>query len=261
MTRLTLSTLGLGQSGGVTKSREVVVIVKVASDSYLIISRSSNNVYWELGLFPAWSSLNTFVNAGERLPGSGTELHYHDCDELWLFPDAHGEIWLDGSVVPMTPNTALYTPMGTLHRYQLFERTAIAAVTTPLERQKRPGHLLVAEISAGAPPRPYYQVGGAPAPTVPGFIVPGQRNTGPFPDRGTRCPLSELRLVTFSPPTATDEAPLTTNEYWLGISGSFRLVASGLNVELGPGDVALLRKGLTRNVYFAEGSRAVLARD
>jgi mannose-6-phosphate isomerase-like protein (cupin superfamily) len=231
------------------------------SDDYLIVSKSSNEVYWEQGLFPPWSKLNTFVNVGLRPRGSGTEPHYHDCDELWLFPDAHGQVWLDERPHPMTPNTAVYTPMGTVHRFQLFEETAIAAIITPLERQKRPGHLLIDHVGAHSPPHPYYLISGPPTPTVSGFVIPGEMNTGPFPVRGPRCPLSELRLVTFAQTQIIEDARLPVNEYWLGMSGTVQLRVHGLNVELGPGDVALLRQGVARTMYSVDGGRAVLARE
>ena len=71
-----------------------------------------------------------------------------------------------------------------MHRFQLFRDGGGAGVIARLERQKRPGHL-------------YVEDAGLPQPTVPGFVIPGNRNDHAFDDRGTRCPLSELRIVAF----------------------------------------------------------------
>ena len=76
-------------------------------------------------------------------PGGGAEPHYHDADEVWIFASGHGEAWVDGTTYDVTPNTAVYTPMGTVHRFQMFTDFYNASVVTRLERQKRADHLLV----------------------------------------------------------------------------------------------------------------------
>ena len=43
-----------------------------------------------------------------------------DCDELWLFTSGTGEVWVDGQRHDITPNTLVYTPMGSEHRFQMF---------------------------------------------------------------------------------------------------------------------------------------------
>ena len=122
------------------------------------------------------------------------------------------------------------------------------AIVTRLERQKRPTHILVEE-------------SGPPIPTVPGFIVPGDSNTGPIPNRGSRCPLSEWRVVTFDPSEGIDEAPLTCNEHWLIVGGTINLTIDGLEIELSGEDLALLKAGAVRQIYSTEGARVVLARE
>ena len=72
---------------------------------------------------PAWSRATSAGIFRVGREGGRFDRHYHDCDELWLFADARGEVWLDGEVYSMTPGTAVYTPMGTVHRFQLFEET------------------------------------------------------------------------------------------------------------------------------------------
>jgi mannose-6-phosphate isomerase-like protein (cupin superfamily) len=222
--------------------------VIVQTPGYVIRSLNSNDVYWEQDVYPAWTPLRTFRPFPNQKRGHGVEPHYHDGDELWLFTSGRGEVWLDDRVFPITPNTAVYTPMGTVHRFQMFTDFDNVAMVTPLERQKRPIHVTVEEH-------------GEPVPTVPGFVVPGERNHGPFPDRGLRCPLAELRLVELRAGEGVEDAALPTNEHWAPITGSIGLGLDGLEVELFPGDVALLRAGTRRRLYSDRGARAALARE
>ena len=138
--------------------------------------------------------------------------------------------------------------MGVVHRFQMFTSYENNAIVTRLERQKRPIHILVEEA-------------GPPIPIVPGFIVPGESNTGPISNRGSRCPLSEWRVVTFDPGEGIDEAPLTCNEHWLVVGGTINLTVDGLEFELSNEDLAMLKTGAVRKIHSAEGARVVLARE
>lgn len=220
----------------------------IENQHYMIRSRNSNNIYWEQGLYPDWTALNAFHHYPDQRIGTGVEPHYHDNDEMWLFTAGHGEVWLDDQRFEITPNTLVYTPMGVVHRFQMFTNYENNAIVTRLERQKRPIHILVEE-------------SGPPIPTVPGFVVPGESNTGPIPNRGSRCPLSEWRVVTFDAGEEVDEASLTCNEHWLVVGGTINLTVDGLELELSNEDLALLKAGAVRKISSAEGARAVLARE
>ena len=52
---------------------------------------------------------------------------------------------------PITPNTAVYTPRGVVHRFQLFAESQNNALVTRLEGRQRPGHLVPV---ADGEPRP-----------------------------------------------------------------------------------------------------------
>ena len=163
-------------------------------------------------------------------------------------PPGKGEVWLNDQRFEITPNTIVYTPMGVVHRFQMFTGYENNAIVTQLERQKRPTHILVEE-------------SGPPIPTVPGFVVPGESNSGPIPNRGSRCPLSEWRVITFDPGEGIDEAPLTCNEHWLIVGGTINLTVDGLEIELSGEDLAMLKAGAVRQIHSTEGARAVLARE
>src|SRR5207245_1762098 len=137
---------------------------------------------WEQGIYPSWAAMSYLAPKPNQLKGAGVEPHYHDNDEIWLFTAGRGEVWLDERSFPVTPNTLVYTPMGVVHRFQMFTDFANVPIVTPLERQKRAGHLLV-------------ETDGPPEPTVPGFVISGDQNVGPFAARGTRCPFSEIRTL------------------------------------------------------------------
>ena len=220
----------------------------IENQHYMIRSGNSNNIYWEQGIYPDWTALSAFRHFPDQQIGTGVEPHYHDNDELWLFTAGKGEVWLNDQRFEITPNTIVYTPMGVVHRFQMFTGYENNAIVTRLERQKRPIHILVEEV-------------GPPIPTVPGFIVPGESNTGPIPDRGSRCPLSEWRVITFGPGEGIDEAPLTCNEHWLIVNGTVNLTVDGLELELSGEDLALLKAGAARQIHSTEGARAVLARE
>src|SRR5207249_10942425 len=95
---------------------------------------------------------------------------------------------------------SLHDALPIFHRFQMFTDFDNVAIVTRLERQKRAAHVLVEEA-------------GPPVPTVPGFVVPGAENLGPFQDRGPRCPLSELRAITLAPGDEIDEGRLQRLEY------------------------------------------------
>ena len=220
----------------------------ISTDSCLVVSRNSNHPAWESTLFPAWAGFNAFYWVSDQKTGQGVEPHYHDGDEFWLFLSGRGEGWLDGERFPIEANTLVYTPLGVVHRFQMFTDFATATVATRLERRRRGRHILVEE-------------DGPPERTVPGFVVPGRSNTGPVPQRGPRCPLSELRLLTFAAGTGLAAALLPVNEHWQAIAGRPCLTIDGLEVELAPGDSALLRAGAVCRLHCAEDSQAVLVRE
>ncbi len=221
------------------------------TDKYVVMSHNSNdpfNSYWEVGPYPDWTFMLTIGYFTDQAAGHGVEPHYHDCDEFWLFSKGHGEAWIDGQTHRLTANTAVYTPMGAVHRFQMFVPFETVAVVSRMERQKRAKHILVEE-------------DGSPVPTVPGFVAPGADNTGPFPDRGSRCPLSELRVVTLPAGTVIDEERIGVNEYWLAMSGSTVLEIDGTEFELASGDVAMLRSGATRQLRAVDAVQLALARE
>ena len=220
----------------------------IENQHYMIRSGNSNNIYWEQGIYPDWTALSAFRHFPDQQIGTGVEPHYHDNDELWLFTAGKGEVWLNDQRFEITPNTIVYTPMGVVHRFQMFTGYENNAIVTRLERQKRPTHILVEE-------------SGPPIPTVPGFVVPGESNSGPIPNRGSRCPLSEWRVVTFSAGEEIDEEPLTCNEHWLIVNGTINLTVDGLEIELSNEDLAILKAGAVRQIHSTEGARAVLARE
>ena len=220
----------------------------IENQHYMIRSGNSNNIYWEQGIYPDWTALSAFRHFPDQRIGTGVEPHYHDNDELWLFTAGHGEVWLNDQRFEITPNTLVYTPMGVVHRFQMFTGYENNAIVTRLERQKRPIHILVEEA-------------GPPIPTVPGFIVPGDSNTGPIAHRGSRCPLSEWRAITFSTGEGIEEEPLTHNEHWLIVGGMINLTVDGLEFELAGEDLAMLKAGAVRKIRSAEGARVVLARE
>ncbi len=213
-----------------------------------IISKNSNAEYYSGDLYPGWTPIAGIHGIPARPRGSGVEPHYHDNDEFWFWTTGNGEVWLDGLNVPVGPNSVTYTPMGVVHKFLMHTDFEVVAVITKSERQKRMTHILVEEA-------------GLPEPTVPGFVVPGDKNTGPFPNRGARCPLSELRLVYLD---ANEELPAIrteANEHWLVLNGAVDLAADGRDAVLQDGDVALLRVGANRRLQATANTRLVYLRE
>ena len=224
--------------------------MNIRTDRYLILDSALNSGrnYWDQDLYPQWADLRLLGYSPAARPGEGVEPHYHDADEFWLFLSGRGEVWLDGRSFAITPNTLVYTPMGVTHRFQVFTDSENCPALPRLERAKRPLHL-------------YPEVHGQPQPTVPGFVISGADNTGPFADRGPRCPLSELRALDLAAGERVAEAPAAQTEYWLVLNGAVQLSVEGQDVELGPRDLAILRAGVVRQLGAEAGGRVALARE
>lgn len=220
----------------------------VRDDSYMVASKTVFPEGWSEHLYPEWAAIRLLRHTPDQLRGQGTEPHYHDCDEFWHFTSGYGEAWLDGQLYEITPNTTVYTPMGVVHRFQMFtDFDTVDAPTLHEGRKRRRGHLIV-------------DGDGIPTPTAAGFVVAGDHNNRPFPDRGPRCPLAELRTVagTAGEP---EEVQLSANEHWVILNGAAQLVLEETEFELSEGDVALLKSGLSRRISFSAGARAVVARE
>lgn len=223
-------------------------ILKIKNPNYWITSRNSNTVYWGEGASPDWTVINSFMWHPAGGSGLGVEPHYHDADEVWIFASGNGEASVGGKTYDVTPNTVVYTPMGTVHRFQMLTEFDNVSVVTRLERQKRPIHILE-------------EVDGPPVPTVPGFVIQGTDNNGPIADRGPRCPFTELRHVDYDPGTGVRESTLPVNEHWLVDNGSVILTIDGFETELVQGDVAMLRAGATRQLSAPDGAKVCLVRE
>ncbi len=219
----------------------------VKSDGFWLISRNSNDDYWGKTKSPDWTVVGSIKHYPAERMGTGVEPHYHDADEVWIFVGGRGEAWLDGRLYELTDNTAVYTPMGAIHRFQMFTEYDNVSVVTKLERRKRDTHLFPEEH-------------GTPVPTVPGFVVPGAVNTGPIADRGERCPFTDLRLVDLEPGGEIADEVLDANEHWVVILGAARIEANGTSAEMAVGDVAMLRQGTHRRISADGGARLALAR-
>jgi mannose-6-phosphate isomerase-like protein (cupin superfamily) len=247
--------------------------VIIESTDYTVVSKNANCDYFGRSGYPDWTDLNTFCDFPDQRIGSGVEPHYHDFDEFWLFYSGRGEVWLDEQRYEITPNTAVYIPMGAVHKSLMFTNYGNVSVVTRPERQQRAAHVWVEE--GGPPPpavtgalldlpegiEPAYEYGGPPVPTVPGFVVAGASNTGPFVNRGSRCPLSELRMVALAPGESVGAGRPASNEHWLVVEGSIELHVEGREIVLAPGDLALLRAGTAGRLRSVEGARAGLARE
>ena len=216
---------------------------------FMIRSLNSNQTYWEQGVFPKWTALSCYRHFPDGVIGTGVEPHYHDNDEIWLFTRGRGEVRLDGVKYEITPNTLVYTPMGCVHKFQMFTPYENNAIVSRLERKQRPLHLTIEEY-------------GPPEPTVPGFVVPGDRNTGPVPDPGSRCPVAEWRLQHFEDVNELGTALLRQHEHWMVLSGTLQLFLEDREMNLHPGDIALLQAGVTRRVSSeVHDTRAVVVRE
>ena len=220
-------------------------------DRHVIVSESVNRGYWTGGHYPeSWTPVSVFKRYDPEPKGSGVEPHYHDGDEFWLFAEGEGEVWLGDRAYPITPNTAVYTPRGVVHRFQMFTEFQNNALVTRLEGRKRQGHLVPA-------------VDGEPHATAAPIIVGGEQNDGPFPERGPRCPLSELRAITVAAgePAAGLDGTAAASEHLLVLGGDVELTVDGVTVMLARGDVAFLMAGTARRVASPDGARVALARE
>ena len=220
----------------------------ISTERYTLRSKNDNLMYWEQDIYPAWTALNCYQHFPNGASGTGVEPHYHDCDELWLFTTGRGEVWLNGEKHDITPNTMVYTPMGCVHRFQMFTPYENNAIVTPLERARRPTHVTV-------------EVDGPPTPTVPGFVVSGSRNTGPIDGPGQRCPLTEWRQIELPPGGEIGISATPVNEHWLVLAGTVTLQLDDGEMILSPHDVALLRAGTRRRLAAPDGARVIVARE
>ena len=220
----------------------------ISTDQYMVRSQNANLIYWEQDIYPAWTTLGSYRHFRNGEQGSGVEPHYHDGDEIWLFTSGRGEVWLDDTKYDITPNTMVYTPMGCIHRFQMFTSYENSAIVTQLEREQRPIHITIEEH-------------GPPVPTVHGFTIPGEDNTGPIPDPGSRCPLSEWRMMTLGRGEEIDKTTLDNNEHWVVMTGAIILQIDRWEVELSSDDVALIRGGTRRRICTQEGAELIVARE
>ncbi len=220
----------------------------LSADNYMLVSKNVFPSEWDEHLYPDWAKIRLLRHTPDQRQGNGVEPHYHDCDEYWHFITGHGEAWLDGQLYEITPNTTVYTPMGVVHRFQMFtDFDTVDAPTLHEGRKRRIGHLIVKD-------------DGIPIPTADGFVVAGASNNQSFPDRGPRSPLSELRTIAI-PGDEPEEGQLAVNEHWVVLEGTVHLSLDGTDFELSEGDVALLKSGLFRRISSSAGARAVVARE
>lgn len=220
----------------------------IKNDNYWIISKNSNTDYWGQDVSPDWTVIGTLMHHPVAARGGGVEPHYHDADEIWMFASGRGEAWIDDQVYEVTRNTVVYTPMGSVHRFQMFTDFENASVVTRLERQQRADHL-------------YPDRDGTPERTVPEIVLAGDENIGPVADRGERCPFTEMRTIEFQAGADVKKARLSSNEHWLVEAGTAYLTVDGLSIELSAGDVAMLRAGAERSLSFSTGVRVALVRE
>ena len=151
----------------------------VKGDGYIVASANENTDYWGGDLFPQWASIRTLMYFPRQPVGHGPEPHYHDCDEFWMFVAGRGHLWLDGKEYEFTPGTVAYNPMGAVHEFHSYTEVETVAVTTPLERKKRPVHVHVDE-------------DGPPEPTVQPFVASGDREHGSVQGQGDEVPSQRI---------------------------------------------------------------------
>ena len=220
----------------------------IRNDNYWIISREANTNYWGQEASPPWTAIGSFIYHPGQRRGAGAEPHYHDADEIWIFRVGRGEAWINDESYEVTPNTAVYTPMGNTHRFQMFTDFDNASVVTRLAGRGRDEHL-------------YPKTDGVPEPTTPGFVIAGDENRGPIRERGPRCPFSELRTVELEAGEGFAAEQLAANEHWVVASGLLRLTVDGIEAELSPGDVAMMKVGAERELVSPAGASLFLTRE
>ena len=181
-------------------------------------------------------------------PGFSSGLHWHPYMEIVIVIEGEGEAWIDEYRYDVMPNTVVYTPMGSVHRFQMFTDFDNASVVTKLERQHREGHL-------------YIENDGPPESTVAGMVLNGVENIGPIVNRGKRCPFKEMRTIEFEAGDQVEITKLSTNEHWLVEVGFACLEVEGFTAEIWSGDVAMLKAGAVRHLYFPNGARVALVRE
>jgi mannose-6-phosphate isomerase-like protein (cupin superfamily) len=214
--------------------------------------------------YPKWARLRGVAYCGEQVTGYGAEPHYHDNDEFWFFTHGgQGEAWLDDERFDIGPNTIVYTPMGVVHRFQMFAPFGVVGVWTRPEGQSRVAHLHVPE-------------DGLPVPTDRGLVVPGDANTGQIANRPTRCPVREMRVIGLDPerPFTVDADSVT---YILAVKGGVEAKIGELSLELRAhqlpwaapyatattpqGDLLILRPGAAVNMSANDRADVVLIRE
>tara|TARA_Y100000588_G_C14264626_1_gene929260 strand:- start:1643 stop:2353 length:711 start_codon:yes stop_codon:yes gene_type:complete len=226
---------------------EVLTLI-IKKSNYWIIPKTSNTVYWGEESSPDWTSINSFMSHPTAKAGVTNEPHYHDADEVWIFDTGRGKVLLDGKMYPVTPNTLVYTPMGSIHGFQMLTEFDNVSVVTKLERQQRAKHLLES-------------IDGPPVPTVPGFIVSGNENNGPIKNTGIRCRFTEIRHIDLETDTNFNPKKLKNNEHWLVDSGKIQLNLDGSYIELVQGDVAMVKTGTLRKISVTNYARVCLVQE
>ncbi len=220
----------------------------IKTSNYWVISKDSNNVYWGEESSPDWTSINSFMKHPSDKAGVKNEPHYHDADEVWIFATGRGQVWLDNKLYDVTPNTLVYTPMGSVHGFQMSTEFDNVSVVTRLERKKRAKHLLES-------------IDGPPVPTVPGFVIGGDENNGPIKNTGSRCPFTEIRYVDLEAGSNFNPTKLTNNEHWLVDIGKIQLNLDGADVELVQGDVAMIKTGTIRQISATNHTKVCLVQE
>jgi mannose-6-phosphate isomerase-like protein (cupin superfamily) len=214
--------------------------VRIEGDSYIFLSHEENNPrYWADDDYPTWATMKLFRYMPSHVIGSGVEPHYHDCDEVWVFPDGRGEAWLDGGPAqPIAPGTFVYTPRGVVHRFQMFTPYSTFSLRTEMQGEKRGTHLI-----------PEFH-GKPTVVTGKGWVVSGEEAVGEMPDPARRSPLSDLRVVRGP---AAERGTVAATEYWVNIEGRLTVTVDGFAIGLGMGDIAILRAGADRAVSGPPG--------
>jgi mannose-6-phosphate isomerase-like protein (cupin superfamily) len=214
----------------------------------LVISSEINaTLYWDNSVFPDWSRLSTLCYFPRQARGSGTEPHYHDGDEMWLFPSGRGEGWHGDRSFDIEPGTLVYHPKGVVHRFQMFSTYGIIAICAWLEDARRREHLKE-------------HLDGPPTAAGSGGVIAGRDNGGQLEGLDTRCPLIEARIVTLAP-EVEHASPSDGRVHWLAVQGLLSVALDGRQLDLAPGDLAMSRDGAIRSVRSMSGGLAALVRE